>query len=65
MSDLTLTPAVATVVFFLTCLSGYHYRRVWKAEGPRYQYWIFGTLAAAGLLLLGFVPLTFPAQGTP
>ena len=57
MSDLTLTPAVATIIFVLACLCGYRYRRVWKAEGPRWQLWLFGAGAALGLLVLGFVPL--------
>ncbi|MDA7430815.1 hypothetical protein PGB28_20330 [Primorskyibacter aestuariivivens] len=57
MEDMTLTSAVATVVFVLSCLGGYRYRRVWKAEGPRWQLWLYGALTAAGLLTLGFVPL--------
>jgi len=57
MGEFTLTPTIATTVFVLTCICGYQYRRVWKAEGPTYQYWVFGVLAAAGLLLLGFVPI--------
>ena len=56
----TLPPALATVIFVLTCLCGYQYRRVWKAEGPRVQYWIFGIGAAAGLLVLAFIPLETP-----
>ncbi len=54
---MTLTPMTATVIFFLTCIAGYKYRAVWKAEGPRYQYWVFGIAAAVGLLVLGFIPM--------
>jgi len=57
MSDLTLSPAIATLIFCVTCLAGYRYRYVWKAEGPRYQYWLFGIIAAVGLTVLGFVPI--------
>jgi hypothetical protein len=57
MQDLSLTTSMATVIFVITCLCGVQYRRVWKAEGPRYQYWIYGICAAAGLLVLGFFPL--------
>ncbi len=57
MTELTLSPTIATLIFVAACLSGYQYRRVWKAEGPRYQYWLFGLLAAAGLMIVGFVPL--------
>lgn len=60
MQEIALSPFVATVIFCTACLAGYQYRRVWKAEGPRYQYWIFGVLAAAGLLILGFVPVQIP-----
>ncbi|MDE4132457.1 hypothetical protein PXK00_05005 [Phaeobacter sp. QD34_3] len=58
MPLITLSPLIATVIFVLACLSGYQYRRVWKMEGPRWQLWLFGLLAAAGLLVLGFVPLS-------
>ena len=58
VADFTLTPAIATVIFVLACLSGYQYRRVWKNEGPKWQLWVYGLLAAGGLLILGFKPLT-------
>ena len=61
MQEIALSPLAATVIFCAACLAGYQYRRVWKAEGPRYQYWIFGSLAAAGLLILGFVPVQIPS----
>ncbi len=57
MADLTLTPLTATLIFTLACLSGHRYRRVWKAEGPRWQLWLYGLIAAFGLMILGFVPI--------
>ncbi|MFS4436627.1 hypothetical protein ACMA5I_00285 [Paracoccaceae bacterium GXU_MW_L88] len=57
MPDFTLTPITATIFFVIACLSGYRYRRVWKAEGPRWQLWLFGVIAASLLLLLALVPL--------
>ncbi len=57
MTDLTLTPGTATVLFTIACLAGYRYRRVWKAEGPRSQLWLWGLVAAGALLVLGFVPM--------
>ncbi len=53
----SLTPASATVIFVLGCLAGYRYRAVWKAEGPRWQLWLTGLVAAAAFLTLGFVPM--------
>lgn len=52
-----LTPFSATILFVLSCLCGYQYRRVWKTEGPRWQLWLYGTIAATGLLALGFLPM--------
>ena len=58
MTGLELTPAVATVLFIIACLAGMRYRTVWKAEGPRWQLWLFGMVAAVCLLTVGFVPLS-------
>lgn len=60
MTAFTLTPLWATLIFVAACLSGYRYRHVWKAEGPRWQLWLFGVLAALGLGILGFVPMQLP-----
>ena len=49
---------MATALFVIACLAGYSYRRVWKAEGPRSKLWLFGLVAAAALLTLGFLPIT-------
>ncbi|MEM6667076.1 MAG: hypothetical protein AAF638_11805 [Pseudomonadota bacterium] len=57
LSDLTLSPLWATLIFCVTCFAGFRYRRVWKDEGPRQHYWAFGLVAATGLLVLGFVPI--------
>ncbi len=56
-SHLTLTPLMATVLIFLAVLAGNRYRRIWKTEGPRWQLWLFGLLAACALLMLAFVPM--------
>lgn len=56
-SQITLTPLIATILIFLAVLAGNRYRRVWKAEGPRWQLWFFGLIAAAALLTLAFVPM--------
>ncbi|MEL7140083.1 MAG: hypothetical protein AAFP67_13580 [Pseudomonadota bacterium] len=57
MPEFTLSPALATGIFVLACWGGYQYRRVWKASGPAWQLWVFGTIAAVSLLVVGFVPL--------
>lgn len=56
-SQITLTPLIATILIFLAVLAGNRYRRIWKAEGPRWQLWVFGLIAAAALLVLAFVPM--------
>lgn len=60
MPELLLTPAIATIIFVIGCLAGYQYRRVWKAEGPRWKLWLFGLIAAAALLVLAFTPMKPP-----
>ncbi|MEM1300182.1 MAG: hypothetical protein AAGH68_12995 [Pseudomonadota bacterium] len=53
-----LSPLLATGIFVIACWAGYGYRRVWKAEGPKWQLWVYGLLAAGCLLTVGFVPVT-------
>lgn len=60
MPDLFLTQTSATALFVIACLAGYRYRHVWKAEGPTWQLWIFGLIAAGALLVLAFVPMAPP-----
>ena len=55
MLEFTLSPMLATGIFVVSCLCGHRYRKVWKADGPNWQLWMFGGLAAMGLLVLGFV----------
>ena len=62
MADFALTPLTATAIFVLSCFCGQRYRKVWKTEGPVWQLWIYGLLTAAGLLTLGFVPLSTTGQ---
>ncbi|MBU2958992.1 hypothetical protein Q4511_08520 [Paracoccus sp. 1_MG-2023] len=57
MTELTLTPLIATIIFVIACIAGYAYRRTWKSEGPAWKLWLFGVIAAAALLTLGFTPL--------
>nr|WP_299426876.1 hypothetical protein [uncultured Shimia sp.] len=57
MPDVVLSPWLATVLFVLACLAGHRYRRAWKEEGPRWQLWVFGLIAALCLLIVGLVPL--------
>lgn len=56
-ADLTLTPAIATVLFAVAVIAGYRYRGTWKAEGPRWQLWLYGVIAAGCLLTLAFTPM--------
>ena len=54
---LTLTPMVSTILFVIAVLAGMRYRTVWKAEGPRWQLWVFGLVSGGCLLILGFIPV--------
>ena len=56
-THLTLSPMLATAIFVAAILAGHRYRKVWKTDGPRWQLWVFGMLAATGLVVLAFVPL--------
>lgn len=62
MTGLTLGTGTALLIFVIACLAGYQYRRVWRAEGPSYQLWIFGIVAAVCLLVVGFIPIAVPGQ---
>ncbi|MEO1795509.1 MAG: hypothetical protein AAFR53_00645 [Pseudomonadota bacterium] len=57
MGEIALTPPLATAIFVAACLSGMRYRSVWKAEGPRWQLWMYGLGAALCLGTVAFVPL--------
>lgn len=57
MSGFVLSPAVAVALFVVAVVAGTLYRSVWKTEGPRWQLWLFGVVAALCLLTVGFVPL--------
>ncbi|MEM1431865.1 MAG: hypothetical protein AAGG09_20595 [Pseudomonadota bacterium] len=57
MNEVFLTPVTATLLFVLAVLAGYRYRRVWKAQGPRWQLWLWGTAAAVCLAIVSFIPL--------
>ncbi|QDY71292.1 hypothetical protein [Qingshengfaniella alkalisoli] len=57
MPDFMLSSLTATIIFVAGCLAGMQYRRVWKAEGPRWQLWVFGIVAGAAFLTVGFIPL--------
>ncbi|MEO0371377.1 MAG: hypothetical protein AAF231_07975 [Pseudomonadota bacterium] len=59
MTGFELPPIAALLLFVTACLAGHSYRRVWKAEGPRWQLWFFGTTAGVLLCTVAF----FPVQG--
>lgn len=58
LSELTLTPISATLIFLVGCIAGYQYRRIWQADGPDWQLWLSGLTAAGAFLTVGFVPLS-------
>ncbi|MEM9572927.1 MAG: hypothetical protein AAF996_15790 [Pseudomonadota bacterium] len=56
--SLALSPWVATLIFVIAVVAGYQYRRVWKNEGPKWQAWVFGLIAAGCLMTVALVPLS-------
>lgn len=56
--DLSLSPALATVVFVAGVVAGYNYRRNWKEEGPAWKTWVYGLVAALAFMTVAFIPLS-------
>ncbi|MEL7115983.1 MAG: hypothetical protein AAGP08_10390 [Pseudomonadota bacterium] len=52
-----MSSGVATGLFVAAVIAGMRYRSVWKAEGPRWQLWVFGLIAGCCLLAVGLLPL--------
>ncbi|MEM6681171.1 MAG: hypothetical protein AAF607_02920 [Pseudomonadota bacterium] len=50
-------PLIAMLVFAAGIIAGHRYRKVWKQQGPRWQLWLFGSISAACLLVLAFIPI--------
>ncbi|WP_093321281.1 hypothetical protein [Shimia haliotis] len=57
MSEFTLSPALATIIFVIAILAGHRFRRVWKEEGPRSHLWLTGLIAGICLLIVALIPL--------
>ncbi|MEM6908999.1 MAG: hypothetical protein AAF494_10005 [Pseudomonadota bacterium] len=57
MGDLGLPQAAALILFVIAIIAGQRFRRVWKEEGPDWQKWLYGGVAAAGLLSVALIPL--------
>ena len=46
----SLPPTLALAIFVAACIAGANFRRVWAAEGPTWQLWVFGLVAGVGLM---------------
>ncbi|MFC3613405.1 hypothetical protein ACFORG_06505 [Lutimaribacter marinistellae] len=59
MPDLYLTPLTGAALVFLVVVCGHRFRLAWKDKAPGWQRraWLWGLPAAAGFLLLAFLPL--------
>ena len=53
----TMNNGLALFIFFIACISGVQFKRLWKNNGPVWQLWFFGTSSAIGLLLVGLMPI--------
>ena len=58
---LYLTPLSGTIIVVIAVVCGHRFRLAWKNQKPGWhgKAWLFGSLAASGLLVLAFVPLRF------
>lgn len=59
MDTLYLTPWMGVLLVIAFVISGYRFRRAWKAQpaGWQRQAWVWGVIAAICLCALAFVPL--------
>ena len=51
-----MSPLISTLLFTIAVIAGVNYRRIWKAEGPAWQLWLSGGVAAACFLTVMFTP---------
>ncbi len=59
LGELHLTPVSGVLLVLIAVVCGHRFRRAWKEQTPgwRRRAWIYGVVAALGLLALAFVPL--------
>ena len=58
MTDaLSLPPYLALSIFIAACIAGANFRRIWAAEGPAWQLWASGLIAAIGLRVVALIPI--------
>ena len=55
--DLTLSSPLALAIFIAACIGGANFRRVWAREGPTWQLWVSGLIAAFGFMTIALIPL--------
>lgn len=58
---LYLTPVTGAALVFGVVVCGHRFRKAWKEQAPGWQRraWGWGVPAAAGLLVLAFLPLKY------
>ncbi len=58
MIGFELPAELALMIFVVLCWCGFRYRTLWKTEGARWKLWLYGGLAGACFLALGFIPIS-------
>ncbi|MEM8984666.1 MAG: hypothetical protein AAGC71_16760 [Pseudomonadota bacterium] len=57
LADITLPSSASLALFVIAVIAGHQYRRVWKENGSRRQAWVFGLIAATGLIAAALIPM--------
>ncbi|MEM6512474.1 MAG: hypothetical protein AAF660_05640 [Pseudomonadota bacterium] len=57
MDTFALPNSIALLLFIVAVIAGHRYRRVWKQGGSRREAWVYGLIAAVGLMGAALIPM--------